>query len=647
MPRFTVATWTFNRPDWLAVAMRSVLGQTFQDFEYLVIDDASGPGTREVVLGVNDPRVRYVRNDTNRGILHNTNLAMDLARGDFFCILNDDDRYVPHCLDRLAREAAAAPDVDAVAFNCRLSTDDGRVVDDNYMKLARDVTMERFEYVRRHVESDGTFHIPGTVAVSRRLYGDLRLRYRPDGYDVLYSLEVNCHAPIRFVSEPLYQVRIHGTQDSALRLLRPDWLWPYYDQCAALLERFGLEHERKHLRRYATASAAAYVGAVAGDAEVEDWRATLAKLKGERRWLIPGDPWLRLVRAMLGEPDEGAERAATDEAEPSVTDDDASLWADAWEQSCLIGKPLHRRGARRVAIFGTMMVARLLRWDLERAGCEVVAFIDNKREITRFGGVPVHRQKWLRDAEVDAVVVSIQRPSWDALAAGVKADIGRPRLTFESWRTLLGDPDNVATLLPQLTVARNRHRLCELGVLSMLAPHGSFLGGATSPAALVGRLCERLRANPWAGTTRLGRIAGALTGAWQQYPVVDLPPVTAEDRSLDAWADAAAGGATLTGSVARRADRGVAILGTSPLSILLLLDLLRGGRTAVAWVEDGWPAESQLCGLPIRPLGWLSAGEVGLVLGSGEGEDWATRVREVRGLALGDDLGVESWQGLA
>lgn len=99
-PAFTVLIPTYRRPDLLREAIASVLAQTFDDFEVLVVDDASGDETPEVVDAVQDPRVRYVCRDRNGGAGATRNTGFEHARGDLVALLDDDDVYLPEFLAR-------------------------------------------------------------------------------------------------------------------------------------------------------------------------------------------------------------------------------------------------------------------------------------------------------------------------------------------------------------------------------------------------------------------------------------------------------------------------------------------------------------------------------------------------------------------
>jgi glycosyltransferase involved in cell wall biosynthesis len=91
---------TYNRSHVIGRAIRSVLSQTYQDFEIIVVDDGSVDNTEEVVRSFKDKRVNYVRYKENRGANAAKNVGVRTARGDFIGILDSDDEYLPERLEK-------------------------------------------------------------------------------------------------------------------------------------------------------------------------------------------------------------------------------------------------------------------------------------------------------------------------------------------------------------------------------------------------------------------------------------------------------------------------------------------------------------------------------------------------------------------
>jgi glycosyltransferase involved in cell wall biosynthesis len=108
----------YNVAPYVAAAIRSALGQTFTDFELIVVDDGSKDATAEIVTALTreDGRVRLVQ-QPNRGLAGARNTALRAARGDTFALLDSDDLWEPEFLEAQLRVLEARPEVDIVTGN--------------------------------------------------------------------------------------------------------------------------------------------------------------------------------------------------------------------------------------------------------------------------------------------------------------------------------------------------------------------------------------------------------------------------------------------------------------------------------------------------------------------------------------------------
>lgn len=111
-PTFTVILTTYNRATLLGRAITSILGQTFPDFELLVIDDGSTDPTHEVMAAFADPRLHYIRQASNGGVSVARNIGIEGARGATIAFVDDDDTIEPTFLAEVhAALVHAPPDV--------------------------------------------------------------------------------------------------------------------------------------------------------------------------------------------------------------------------------------------------------------------------------------------------------------------------------------------------------------------------------------------------------------------------------------------------------------------------------------------------------------------------------------------------------
>ena len=99
-PQVSVVMTAYNREPFIGAAIESVLGQTYEDFELVIVDDCSTDRTLEVARTYErlDSRVRVVVNERNLGDYGNRNRAAELVRGPLFKYHDSDDLMYPHCL---------------------------------------------------------------------------------------------------------------------------------------------------------------------------------------------------------------------------------------------------------------------------------------------------------------------------------------------------------------------------------------------------------------------------------------------------------------------------------------------------------------------------------------------------------------------
>ena len=90
-PLVSIITPLYNTEKYISRAIRSVLNQTYQNFEYILIDDASTDHSKDVVKTFKDPRIRLIEHDKNEGIIATRNEALSLSEGKYVITLDSDD----------------------------------------------------------------------------------------------------------------------------------------------------------------------------------------------------------------------------------------------------------------------------------------------------------------------------------------------------------------------------------------------------------------------------------------------------------------------------------------------------------------------------------------------------------------------------
>ncbi len=80
---------------YLREAIESILSQTFEDFEFLILDDCPNDDRKEIVKSYNDPRIKYFKNDQNLGITPSRNKLIEISTGEYLAIMDHDDISLP------------------------------------------------------------------------------------------------------------------------------------------------------------------------------------------------------------------------------------------------------------------------------------------------------------------------------------------------------------------------------------------------------------------------------------------------------------------------------------------------------------------------------------------------------------------------
>lgn len=94
----SIITPTYNRAHILSRAIKSVLNQTFLDWELIIVDDGSADNSKELILSFNDSRIQYVYQE-NKGVCFARNHGASIAKGEYITFLDSDDYVTPFWLN--------------------------------------------------------------------------------------------------------------------------------------------------------------------------------------------------------------------------------------------------------------------------------------------------------------------------------------------------------------------------------------------------------------------------------------------------------------------------------------------------------------------------------------------------------------------
>ena len=210
-PKVSVITPAYKAARYIGQAIESVQAQTLTDWEMIIVDDASPDETAAVVERyLDDPRIKLIRSERNRGECGARNLALEAAQGEWVAPLDADDWFAPQRLERLwqiAQEKGAI-----LVADLQLQIDDngqtyGVAFSDTLQPPTVPTRYSIRDYLREHIAIKPFF--------SRRHALDHNLRY-PEGIvlggDHIFQTQLQLKgAELWIVPEPNYYYRVHPT----------------------------------------------------------------------------------------------------------------------------------------------------------------------------------------------------------------------------------------------------------------------------------------------------------------------------------------------------------------------------------------------------------------------------------------------------
>lgn len=167
VPRVSVIVTTFNRARLLSETVDSIRGQTYADFELIIVDNMSEDGTREYITDLADSRIRYFRHPNHGIIAHNRNFGIQQARGEYIAFCDDDDLWLSDKLGRQVILMEQHPDV-ALCYTHAESFIDDSVVSARMNR--RSVYRNHFYQLLR-----GNFFPNSSVLIRSKVFQELGL----------------------------------------------------------------------------------------------------------------------------------------------------------------------------------------------------------------------------------------------------------------------------------------------------------------------------------------------------------------------------------------------------------------------------------------------------------------------------------------
>lgn len=198
-PKLSIITPVYNAEEFLGETIESVLNQTYENFEFLLIDDCSTDSSRAMIkeYGQKDSRIRYIKLEENSGAAVARNTGLENARGRFIAFIDSDDKWYP---EKISKQLTFMEN-NSVAFTYtkyERITEEGEVIGApsfpaklNYTGLLKNTAIAC-----------------STVVIDRQIIGDFRMPLVRKGQDTATWLRIlSKHDYAYLVDEVLNQYR--------------------------------------------------------------------------------------------------------------------------------------------------------------------------------------------------------------------------------------------------------------------------------------------------------------------------------------------------------------------------------------------------------------------------------------------------------
>lgn len=398
MPKISVIMPVFNKENYLYEAIDSILNQTITDFELIIINDASKDSSEQVIKQFNDPRIKYFKNTTNKGVSYSTNIGIELAKGEYIAKADSDDIYHPNRLEKQLTVLESHSDINICCSDIEIINKDGSFKERWYYQSNSEVIKAQLLFNSSIANA--------TIMFRSDIFKDSSIRYdenlkSAEDYD--FYLKLNNKFTLYHISESLMKYRKLSTG-----------LTGNFEQIKAdanivrkrALEKIGINPTAKEFVIHLALCEKEFNKANLQLNEIVDWLEKIRNANLKNYFYSPN----ALEEILLKKLNKIVEH---------FTRNDPSLWGVYW-QSLLVKKSdypeyqmqinSNKLSKNKIAIFGASRAGYYLYNLLNEAGLTIECFIDNdiNKKDKFINGIPIlSKELFSFYDQVDAIVVSI------------------------------------------------------------------------------------------------------------------------------------------------------------------------------------------------------------------------------------------------
>ncbi len=201
----------YNSERYIRKAIESILMQTYEKLELIIVDDASSDNTLKVVKSFCDPRIKLLQNELNRGIAYSTNRGIEEAQGEYIALLDDDDEAFTNRISAQIKYMKKHKEIDILG---------GRsiIIDENGNTIRRErIPHYNPLYIKAMLLLQCLDFRNGTTMIKKSFWDNNDLAYKDDYLgmqDFRLFMEASKVGVISSISNYILRWRVHGKNET-------------------------------------------------------------------------------------------------------------------------------------------------------------------------------------------------------------------------------------------------------------------------------------------------------------------------------------------------------------------------------------------------------------------------------------------------
>ena len=133
-PQISVVMPAYNAEKYITEAIDSILFQTFKDFEFIIINDASTDSTKDIIESYKDPRIKLVNNEQNKGVAKSLNIGISVACGKYIARMDADDIALPERFQKQFDFMEQHPNIDVCGSWAKKTGNENEIINNPVLR---------------------------------------------------------------------------------------------------------------------------------------------------------------------------------------------------------------------------------------------------------------------------------------------------------------------------------------------------------------------------------------------------------------------------------------------------------------------------------------------------------------------------------